>query len=1140
MRDLGFDRELDMDDFAAPAPLDGIRPAVSHAVAPAGDGGSAAAARSSAAGGSAAAAGASAAGPVVPAAAAALGAAPAVHAHAAGAAATVPPGRMHRMLRWDVAHPMGSDSSDDPDPDELLALAMQDEEYGVGLGGRLVGTGPAQGPPHGRYGRRWLHPLARQRRRSGGPGDAGPGGGGASGTGGAGLPPLDPPLPPAPYDADAMEPGGVDLADAVPGDSISAVLDNRDLLKAILKVPGVGLKDLCRAACVSRLWRRVVDDPAFWRHVCLLEGAVTPEQVVKLCQRHRGVIEELRVQRLPSPVQHMQLLLPNLGRLAVLEVRFSSLSAASFATLSAGLPALRELRLQDVVVTGPTGNPADASLSHPGLTSLSLASCQFGRLELGCSSLQCLSLSSCALAGLSASAAVLPGLTSLHLASTSRLPEALLLTVVTALTGLRTLTIHDSAVSEDMLRGAARSLEQLTSLELRRCAGLALSATRGSVPFAALRSLAVLHCESLSNGAAGLLVEGCAALEDLSLDGCGLASLAVSLPGLRSVSLRGCPLLASLELRCRRLVQLDLGPLFPGGPGTSALKRVVLSSDSLAAIAWRGLSALDSLTLDCPGLSSLALTDCDGLTDARGRAARRAQRLQASESEWEQAAAAHPLAEVYAAAAGPALAPPQPQPQPLAQPRAAPLVQVTPKTGGCPRLRELRLDGCEGLRHARLRHGRLAAVSLRGCRGLLSLRLHTPELGSLALEECGELDVVELAPAGLVNLSLGACCALRDVSLQCPSLEVLSLKGCGSLRSLALACPALTDLDATFCGELRDAALASALSGRPPLQRLLLSVCASLGPGLPPALASLRGLRHLDLSYTSVGALGPVLAGCPDLTSLCLGSCRDLAGEDLLVLLPDRVDAPLVQGPPWQPAGCVLSGLVTLRLGLSRVQTVSLALPLLSTLDLNGCSALRCLELRCPVLTELHLQACAALPADMLEPLLMGLAGRAGGSGGCRGGGGGSGAPGNEGSCERGLALLDAQHAGAFGEAVAAAVAAAALMASVGPAKGADEAGGSGAGGSGAGGLAGGSGGGDGPVTADVGAGSGTGANDGADAGAAASAAAQAAADRDAALLAARDTAWWMLPRGCTVLACGPDCSACGRRNRRAALGLCY
>ena len=52
------------------------------------------------------------------------------------------------------------------------------------------------------------------------------------------------------------------------------------------------------------------------------------------------------------------------------------------------------------------------------------------------------------------------------------------------------------------------------------------------------------------------------------------------------------------------------------------------------------------------------------------------------------------------------------------------------------------------------------------------------------------------------------------------------------------------------------------------------------------------------------------------------------------------------------------AGLRTLRLGLSGVRSLALALPLLTALDVNNAAELRCLELRCPLLLTVHMQAC--------------------------------------------------------------------------------------------------------------------------------------------------------------------------------------
>ncbi len=72
------------------------------------------------------------------------------------------------------------------------------------------------------------------------------------------------------------------------------------------------------------------------------------------------------------------------------------------------------------------------------------------------------------------------------------------------------------------------------------------------------------------------------------------------------------------------------------------------------------------------------------------------------------------------------------------------------------------------------------------------------------------------------------------------------------LNALTLDCPKLHSLDATFCGRLAGPALALALSGRPPLRSVVLSVCSKVDADALSALINLPHLTLLDLSYTEV------------------------------------------------------------------------------------------------------------------------------------------------------------------------------------------------------------------------------------------------------------------------------------------------
>ncbi len=66
------------------------------------------------------------------------------------------------------------------------------------------------------------------------------------------------------------------------------------------------------------------------------------------------------------------------------------------------------------------------------------------------------------------------------------------------------------------------------------------------------------------------------------------------------------------------------------------------------------------------------------------------------------------------------------------------------------------------------------------------------------------------------------------------------------------------------------------------------------------------------------------------------------------------------------------AGLRALRLGLSGVRSLALALPELASLDVSTAHELRCLELRTPALLTAHVQSCRhALPCSLHPPVPM-------------------------------------------------------------------------------------------------------------------------------------------------------------------------
>ena len=86
-------------------------------------------------------------------------------------------------------------------------------------------------------------------------------------------------------------------------------------------------------------------------------------------------------------------------------------------------------------------------------------------------------------------------------------------------------------------------------------------------------------------------------------------------PGLKYTS---CPF--QVDVRCNGLEALHLGSAVTSTAthdcGAATLKRVVLASNALEAVRWRGFVALESLALACTWLAEVDLSDCDSLGDA--------------------------------------------------------------------------------------------------------------------------------------------------------------------------------------------------------------------------------------------------------------------------------------------------------------------------------------------------------------------------------------------------------------------------------------------------------------------------------------------------------------------------------------------
>jgi hypothetical protein len=243
-----------------------------------------------------------------------------------------------------------------------------------------------------------------------------------------------------------------------------------------------------------------------------------------------------------------------------------------------------------------------------------------------------------------------------------------------------------------------------------------------------------------------------------------------------------------------------------------------------------------------------------------------------------------------------------------------------------------------------------------------------------------------------LDLSYTEVSDLAPVFASCPQLRTLSLSSCGSLAADALApllvpgspaLPELASLDVSYC-QLDEALVPQLLSRCGRLQHLALNGCSAVTDALwkqleSAQLAQLSSSRQdlapagADSAVVSSSSTGSTLESlslvrCSNLKSLCLGLLPASGQVEVLqpkhyLLSGDRASLHARQASyDWIEVPSAVSGLTSLRAGLSGVQVVALALPKLAHLDVSSCSFLRVLELRCPLLLTLHLQACRALP----------------------------------------------------------------------------------------------------------------------------------------------------------------------------------
>lgn len=311
---------------------------------------------------------------------------------------------------------------------------------------------------------------------------------------------------------------------------------------------------------------------------------------------------------------------------------------------------------------------------------------------------------------------------------------------------------------------------------------------------------------------------------------------------------------------------------------------------------------------------------------------------------------------------------------------------------GCGRLRAVEL-ACPVLQHldgtfcSELSEASLAAA-LAGQPPLQRLSLSVCcQLGAGALPPCTPLPLLTQLDLSYTNIQ-----DLALVYANCHSLTALNVSCCRSLPPQALApllppldqpdappaaLPRLRELNASYCALPSDAVIRLLTAGSR-LETLLLNGCEGVTSALwlhlnhlPPRLARpLAESTGVDVAALPRGEALPQqphalstfsAVRCSQLTSCCLGLLP--ANGQLRTYSPrpyalqELAPAPSAERSSWVRVPTVCSGLRSLRLGLSGVQVLALALPQLAQLDLVRVDNLRELELRCPLLLTLAIHA---------------------------------------------------------------------------------------------------------------------------------------------------------------------------------------
>ncbi|KAK9836705.1 hypothetical protein WJX74_006462 [Apatococcus lobatus] len=568
-------------------------------------------------------------------------------------------------------------------------------------------------------------------------------------------------------------------------------------------------------------------------------------------------------------------------------------------------------------------------------------------------------------------------------ALTLQLPKLQLLSIV-GISGVRTVTVNCPALEELRLQacladpvahithisvssramssiswGSIVDLEQLTlmcpillEVHLLRCLALkdtAVANFNSPSPLGAgmhrswqLRLLSLDGCEELQQ-----VRLHSTTLQHLSLDGCKrLQELDLDCPGLSHLGLDEAEQLRKVHLRQMPAEKLCLG-------ACGAMESLTLTAATLQHLDLKGCGSLMKADLHCPGLETLDLSFARSLPESALRALlAQMPRLTSLALPICESLGAQVLSRAWL----PHLT--------YLDLFSTPIQDLTAIGMACPKLQTLNISRCHHLKPD-------ALEPLLWPQPVQSSSSHMDALPTALL--CQELfDDVEGEAGEEVDGREASGGDSSGAVLMLPELRELDVSyshlPTASICQLLGQASRLTSLSVSGCSgaqdeiwEVLDAAPSSALfrgsADGSEVMNAGFSKCDQHRGAMPEA------ERHADAALEACHQLQTLsCVSCKELTICRVGMREAPAG--------DPAAAGSSSSPAWVPCPTKAAGLQTLKLGLSKIARLALALPNLTLLDAHSCSDLVHLDLHCPLLLHTLFHSCRSLDDAHLHSAL--------------------------------------------------------------------------------------------------------------------------------------------------------------------------